>query len=147
MSQQELEDEVRDQYFELLGTVIEGFSEDTGRAPSVDELENCLMHALPHANSDASLEDWWYASELLHSIELFRNVRGSEIADFEPVLADVFEHRLFEAAVLLESVEFIILVVDLLLQDLLIECIETVVRQGGFLGDGPYLRNGKQDGI
>ena len=92
MSQQELEDEVRDQYFELLGTVIEGFSEDTGRAPSVDELENCLMHALPHANSDASLEDWWYASELLHSIELFRNVRGSEIADFEPVLADVFEN-------------------------------------------------------
>ena len=92
MSQHELEDEVRDQYFELLKTVIEGFSEDTGRAPSVDDLETCTQCTLPHANPNASLEDWWYASELLHSIELFRSVRGTDIAEFEPVLADVFEN-------------------------------------------------------
>ena len=92
MSQEGLETQVQDQYFEQLKTVIEGFSEDTGRAPSVEDLEDCLQHSLPHANPNASLEDWWYVSELLHSVELFRSVRGTEIVEFEPVLADVFEN-------------------------------------------------------
>ena len=58
---------VEEQYHELLGIAIQGFMDDTGRAPTIDEMENALHCSLPHLSKDSvDLQVWWYVSELLH---------------------------------------------------------------------------------
>ena len=84
---------VEEQYHELLGIAIQGFIEDTGREPTIEDMENALHCPLPHLGEDAmTIKDWWYVSELLHCIELFRSVRGSDISIFEPILGEVFKN-------------------------------------------------------
>ena len=65
----------------------------------------------------------------------------------DQLLADVFEDRLFEPVILLESIEIFVLLIDFLAEDLFVENIKTGVRNEGFLGNALYFRDSQQDFI